>query len=136
MDKKKIKILFVDDDYEVLKSTLEDIEDKIEGFFVEDEKACRKILKSTNIDLICLDGNLEDGITGQDVVKSLRTSGHQIPICMISGSENRNKEGLDVGANASITKTDLFEAVFSNPDKIVKYFVGLSSKSKRIKKVK
>jgi len=109
MDKKKKRILFISEEFKTWETTVsrdidtfKGLENRFEKLFVENEKECRKILESTAIDWICLDYNSWEEITALDIVKNLRESGCNVPICVFF-SYNDEEECKEAGASITIT---------------------------------
>lgn len=100
------KILFVDDDYELL-SIVSEFLGK-EGHRTElchTKQEATDALALSAFDLIVLDVQLPDG-TGFDICRDYRTQGGVTPILMLTGqAQERDKElGLDLGADDYLTK--------------------------------
>lgn len=104
---KLARVLVVDDDSlmrEVLKALLRD-----EGFEVageaRDGQSALALLERTRPDLVCLDVNMP-GVSGIDVLKSIRSAYPTIRVVMITGDSTMNtvRDAVGFGAVGYIIK--------------------------------
>ncbi len=104
---KKARVLVVDDDTlmrEVLKALLRD-----EGFEVageaRDGQSALALLERTRPDIVCLDVNMP-GMSGLDVLKSIRSRYSDIRVVMITGDSSMGtvREAVGYGAMGYIIK--------------------------------
>lgn len=102
-----MKILLIDDDYEMLKSCFCELNAKM--FFAGSEKEGLRLLQEQEFDAILMDGHLCSERTGVDIVRSLRQSGLKTKIIMFSSRDKTNTEGTTAGANGALNKNLLYE---------------------------
>lgn len=104
---KTVRVLVVDDDFlmrEVLKTLLRD-----EGFEVlgeaRDGMSALVMLERTQPDVVCLDVNMP-GMTGIDVLKTIRTRYPGVRVVMITGDSSMGtvREAVGFGAVGFIIK--------------------------------
>jgi two-component system chemotaxis response regulator CheY len=104
---KLARVMVVDDDSmmrEVLKALLRD-----EGFAVageaRDGQSALALLERTRPDLVCLDVNMP-GVSGIDVLKSIRSTYPDIRVVMITGDSTMNtvRDAVGFGAVGYIIK--------------------------------
>ncbi len=103
----KRRILLVDDDAELRRTLVEQLETQPDFEILQADTA-NGALKSTrenNIDLTILDVGLPD-MDGREAVKVLRAEGYNSPILMLTGHDSDADQirGLDSGANDYLTK--------------------------------
>lgn len=114
--KKRIKVLFVDDDIELLKSAKQCL--NVQGNFdVESassaDEALEKMTKKKPDAIIC-DINMPS-TNGLEFLKSLRESGNNVPFIVFTITEDKEKalEAFNLGANGFVGKSGDPEVVFS-----------------------
>ena len=83
-------------------SLFKNLENKFEKFFTKDEEGGRKILESASIDFICMNYNPWGKISALDIVKNLRKSGCNIPVCVFFSYDDE-EECKEAGASITIT---------------------------------
>lgn len=102
-----MKILLIDDDYEMLRPCFCKLD--AEMFFAESEKEGLRLLQEQKFDAILMDGHLCTEHTGVDIVRSLRRLGLKTKIIMFSSRDKTNTEGITAGANGALNKNLLYE---------------------------
>lgn len=114
--KERIKVLFVDDDIELLKSAKQCL--NLQGNFdVESAssvaKALEKIFKKKPDAIVC-DINMPS-TNGFQFLKTLRESGSNIPFIVFTVTEDKEKalKAFNLGANGFVGKSGNPEIIFS-----------------------
>ncbi len=100
------KVLIVDDD-ERVRNTLYKVvrSNGIDADMLKSGEEALEKLRESSYDCLLLDINMK-GISGFDVVSSLRAEGNRLPIIIVSGRKEDYDTlyGLDIGADDYITK--------------------------------
>ena len=105
-----MKVLVLDDNYQDLAPMFRHCFREDEFVFVATPAAAEKVLGQNTFDVLLLDGNLGNGVTGPDVLRRWKSKGLGLPpVHMISGDPEMNKEGLEAGAAGAIDKIDIGE---------------------------
>ncbi|MGV3651923.1 MAG: response regulator transcription factor [Devosia sp.] len=112
----KRRILMVDDDAELRRTLVEQLDQYREFDIVEGGTAQDAIAKVRNahVDLMILDVGLPD-MDGREAVKILRREGFKSPILMLTGQSAEADEilGLEAGANDYVTKPFRFSVLLA-----------------------
>ncbi|SFZ85090.1 DNA-binding response regulator, OmpR family, contains REC and winged-helix (wHTH) domain [Devosia enhydra] len=112
----KRRILMVDDDAELRRTLVEQLDQYREFDIVEGGTAQDAISKVRNahVDLMILDVGLPD-MDGREAVKILRREGFKSPILMLTGQSAEADEilGLEAGANDYVTKPFRFSVLLA-----------------------
>ena len=102
----KHKILVVEDEVELAKSTLNFLEENgFIAFHGSTVKKARTLLKQENFNVVLLDLGLPDG-DGMSLIQKIKGSKNEIGLIIISAQDTLDKkiEGLDLGADDYLTK--------------------------------
>ena len=112
----KRRILMVDDDAELRRTLVEQLDQYREFDIVEGGTAQDAISKvrAAHVDLMILDVGLPD-MDGREAVKILRREGFKSPILMLTGQSADADEilGLEAGANDYVTKPFRFSVLLA-----------------------
>ena len=96
---KRISILWTDDEIDILKSHILFLEEK--GYFVEtanNGKDAIELVREKEFDLIFLDENMP-GLSGLETLKEIKVIAPNIPVVMITKSEEENIMEEAIGSN-------------------------------------
>ena len=102
----KHKILVVEDEVELAKSTLNFLEENgFIPFHASTLNKAKTLLKEENLNVVLLDLGLPDG-DGMSLIKKIKGSKNEIGLIIISAQDTLDKkiEGLDLGADDYLTK--------------------------------
>ena len=114
--KERIKVLFVDDDIELLKTAKQCL--NLQGNYditsaSSVDEAIEKMTKKQPDAIIC-DINMP-GTSGFEFLKALRETGNKVPFIVFTVTEDKEKalEAFNLGANGFVGKSGNPEIVFS-----------------------
>ncbi len=101
VDQKKVNILWVDDEIDLLKAHVFYLKEK--GFFVEtatNGQDALDMVKNSHFDLIFLDENMP-GLSGLEVLNQLKNIRQEVPVVMITKSEEEDIMDQAIGSKIS-----------------------------------
>jgi len=107
---KKHKILVVEDELELAKSTISSLsENGFSPFHAKDLKLARKLLKQEKFAAVLLDLGLPDG-DGISLIKEIKNTKIEIGLIIVSAKDALEKkvQGLELGADDYLTKPFFF----------------------------
>lgn len=107
---KKHKILVVEDEKELARSTVDSLSEQgFVPFHAEDLLAARVLLKKENFSVVLLDLSLPDG-DGMSLIQEIKALNQNVGLIIVSAKDTITKkvQGLELGADDYLTKPFFF----------------------------